>query len=171
MLGSSQTSLFSPHLHVTRPLRKQRRREELLCRMDSCLRHFPELADRKVTVGVTRAAEGITVLDDFTVRFDLRRGIPSHYTIGHELTHLLQALRLVPLGEVQCDIWTLARGRLFIDEVPCYLEMPPPIRRNWRRYAGRVRYLCERAISERSTRRTYIQWLKQELAKLGGEQP
>jgi hypothetical protein len=84
---------------------------------------------------------------------------------------LLQALRLVPLGEVQCDIWTLARGRLFADELPCYLQMPPPIRRNWRRYAARVGYLCERAISERSTRRTYIQWLKQELVRLGGEQP
>ncbi len=169
MLETSQASLFSPRIHVTRPLRKQRRRDELMHRMDVCLRHFPELADHKVTVGVTRVAEGIAVFEDFTVRFNLRRGVPSHYTIGHELTHLLQALRLVPQGEVQCDIWTLARGRLFTDEQPCYLQLPSPIRRNWRRYSARVRYLCERAISERSTRRTYIQWLKQELAKLGAD--
>jgi hypothetical protein len=143
-----------------------------LQRVDVCLRHFPELAGQKVTVGVTRAADGIAVFEDLTVRFNLRRGVPSHYTIGHELIHLLQALRLVPHGEVQCDIWTLSRGRIFTDEIPCYLQLPVPIRRNWRRYAGRVRYLCERAISERGTRRTYIQWLKQELARLGAdEQP
>ena len=169
MLETSQASLFSPRVHVTRPMRKQRRGDDLLHRVDICLRHFPELADRRVTVGVTKVAEGIAVFDDFTVRFDLRRGVPSHYTIGHELTHLLQALRLVPYGEVQCDIWTLARGRLFGDEAPCYLQLSAPIRRNWRRYSSRVQYLCERAISERSTRRTYIHWLKQELAKLGAE--
>ena len=168
MLDSSQATLFPPRIHITRPLKKQRRRDELLVRMAACLRHFPELADRKVTVGVTRAAEGITVFEDFTVRFNLRQGVPSHYTIGHELTHLLQALRLVPQGEVQCDIWTLARGRLFTDELPCYLQMPPKIRRNWRRYSVRVGYLCQRAISERSTRRTYILWLKHELQRLAG---
>lgn len=166
MLETSQASLFTPRIHVTRPLRKQRRRDALMERMDVCLRHFPELADQKVTVGVTKVAEGIAVFEDLTVRFNLRRGVPSHYTIGHELTHLLQALRLVPYGEVQCDIWTLARGRLFADEIPCYLQLPVPMQRNWRRYAARVCYLCERAISERSTRRTYIQWLKQELARL-----
>jgi hypothetical protein len=170
MSDSSQDTLFSPRIHVTRPLKKERRGDELLRRIAVCLRHFPELDDHKVTVGVTRTAEGITVFEDFTVRFNLRRGVPSHYTIGHELTHLLQALRLVPQGEVQCDIWTLARGRLFTDELPCYLQMPLKIRRNWRRYSARVGYLCQRAISERSTRRTYILWLKQELAKLGSEQ-
>lgn len=167
MLEPSQAPLFAPRIHVTRPLRKKRRRDELMQRVDACLCHFPELADRKVTIGITRVAEGITVFEDFTVRFNLRGGVPSHYTIGHELTHLLQALRLVPHGEVQCDIWTLARGRIFSDEAPCYLHLPEPIRRNWRRYSARVRYLCERAISERSTRRTYIHWLKQELARLG----
>ncbi len=119
-----------------------------------------------MTVGVTRAADGIAVLDDMTVRFDLRRGGPSYYTIGHELTHLLQALRRVPGGEVPCDIWTLARGRLFADEPPCYLPVPERLRRRWRRHAGKVAYLCARAISERPTRRTYMRWLQLQLAVL-----
>jgi hypothetical protein len=115
---------------------------------------------------VTRAADGIAVFEDMTVRFDLRRGGPSYYTIGHELTHLLQALKRVPFGEVQCDIWTLARGRLFLDEAPCYLPVPERLRRRWTRHAAGVSYLCRRAISERPTRRTYIRWLKQQLTEL-----
>ena len=39
--------------------------------------------------------------------------------------HLLQrpCLGIVPAGEMQCDIWTLARSELFLDEKPCYLEL------------------------------------------------
>jgi hypothetical protein len=130
------------------------------------LRYFPELHGNRVTVGITRAADGIAVLEDMTVRFDLRRGGPTYYTIGHELTHLLQALRRVPAGEVQCDIWTLARGRLFLDEAPCYLPVPKGLRRHWGRHAAGVSYLCARAISERPTRRMYIRWLKGQLDRM-----
>lgn len=162
-----QGHLFEPLIHVTRPARKHRRSTELIDRVERALRYFPELHGNKVTVGVTRSADGIAVLEDMTVRFDLRRGAPSYYVIGHELTHLLQALGAVPMGEIQCDIWTLARGRLFLDEAPCYLPVPEELRRDWRRQRVTVSYLCGRAISERATRRQYIRWLQQQLGKLG----
>lgn len=42
-----------------------------------------------------------------------------HYIVGHELTHLLQESNQlsspIPRGEIQCDIWTIARDRLFLD--------------------------------------------------------
>jgi hypothetical protein len=158
-----QALLFAPELHLTRPARAHRRCSELTARVGRALGYFPELDGHRVTVGVTRAADGIAVFEDMTVRFDLRRAAPSYYTIGHELTHLLQALRCVPAGEVQCDIWTLARSRLFHDEPPCYLPLPAELRRGWRRHAPTVGYLCRRAINERATRRTYIRWLVAQL--------
>lgn len=162
-----QATLFEPHVHVTRPARRHRAATRLIARVERALRHFPELHGNRITVGVTRSADGIAVFEEMTVRFDLRRGGPTYYCIGHELTHLLQALRAVPMGEVQCDIWTLARGRLFLDEPPCYLPLPPALRRDWRRQRGKVSYLCGRAINERATRRQYIRWLKQQLELLG----
>ena len=163
-----QRALFKPHVHLTRPLKAHRRGAELCTRVDRALRYFPELERSRITVGVTRIADGVAILEDMTVRFDLRRRLPSYYTIGHELTHLLQALRLVPGGEVQCDIWTLARGRLFLDETPCYLPLPDELQGKWRHYAPCVGYLCGRAISERATRRYYIRWLNQQLELLSG---
>jgi len=164
--NASQGLLFEPRVHITRPASRHRRSAELRRRVQRALQHFPELHDSKLTVGVTRSADGIAVFEDMTVRFDLRRGGPTYYCIGHELTHLLQALKLVPMGEVQCDIWTMARGRLFLDEAPYYLPLPEELRRHWNRYRLRVSYLCARAISERPTRRQYIRWLKQQLAEL-----
>ena len=166
----AQGLLFAPRLHITRPLQQHRRVEAVVGRVRRALRYYPELDDRKITVGVTRVADGIAVLEDMTVRFDVRRRPPTYYTIGHELTHLLQALRRVPEGEIQCDIWTVSRGRLFLDEAPCYLPLPDQIRKQWRRYALRVRYLCERAISERGQRRYYIRWLQDRLEELAGRE-
>lgn len=164
--SGAQGGLFAPVIHMTRPAREHRHSAVLAGRVGRALQRFPELHDSRVTVGVTRCADGIAVFEDMTVRFDLRRGGPTYYCIGHELTHLLQALRAVPQGEVQCDIWTLARGRLFLDEAPCYLPLPPAVRRDWRRQRNRVSYLCARAISERPMRRQYIRWLKGRLVEL-----
>jgi hypothetical protein len=165
--ASLQGGLFEPRVHVTRPAQRHRRAAQLRERVQRALRHFPELHGHQITVGVTRSADGIAVFDDMTVRFNLRRDGPTYYCIGHELTHLLQALKAVPMGEVQCDIWTLARGPLFLDEPPCYLPLPPALRRAWKRHRSRVSYLCARAINERATRRQYIRWLKQQLAACG----
>jgi hypothetical protein len=52
----------------------------------------------------------------------------EYFTIAHELTHLLQARRLVPLGERACDLWALARSPLLIDCAPSYLRLPRRLR-------------------------------------------
>ena len=161
-----QLPLFGARVRPTRPLLAHPRHPGLLRRLRVCLSLFPELQDHRLTVGITRVADGIAELDTLTIRFDLRRRLPTHYTIGHELTHLLQALEQVPGGEVQCDIWTLARDHLFLDEAPCYLPLPAIVAKRWTGFGPRVATLCARAIRVRRTRRTYIRWLKNELAQL-----
>jgi len=125
------------------------------------LREFPELDGTTVTIGYTKRHLGVAIRDDLTIRLNPHH--PSYNTIGHELMHLLQGRGKIPGGEVQCDIWTLARSPLFLDEAPAYLPLGTKIKTNWPRYAKRVRELCIAAIAERATRRQYIQWLKREL--------
>ena len=57
---------------------------------------------------------------------------------------------------MQCDLWTLARSELFLDEKPCYLEVACG-KREWPRHAHAVR---------RRDRR-YIVWLKNQLRLTG----
>lgn len=150
-------------LILTSPLREALT-PELTGKIRRAFQEFPELANRRVVVGITRKQwlDGYAVGEDFCVRLNIKRrtGI-SYFTIGHELTHLLQTpgLGVVPDGEVQCDIWTLARSDLFLDERPSYLEVPCTDE-DWRHHARRVRGLCERAIEVRRTNRRYIVWLK-----------
>lgn len=165
-MSDLQPSLFDAHIRATRPLRQHRRAPALLERVRECLHRFPELQGREIAVGITRSADGIAVWDDMTIRFDLRRRVPTRYVVAHELTHLLQALRHVPQGEVQCDVWTLARHPSFRDEVPCYLPLPDTLSRDWPRMADRVGDLCRRAIEVRPRHRTYLRWLGARLEEL-----
>jgi len=72
----------------------------------------------------------------------------------------------VPHGEVQCDVWTLARSPLFRDEEPCYLPVPPRLREHWTEWAPRVAALCAEAIAIRPRHRTYLRWLDLRLKEL-----
>jgi hypothetical protein len=96
-----------------------------------------------------------------------RRTGVSYFTVGHEFTHLLQkpGLGIVPDGEVQCDIWTLARSELFLDEMPSYLEVLPCTDETWEHHATLVRELCIRAIEVRRSNRRYIVWLRKMLQR------
>lgn len=137
---------------------------ELGRKIEHAYSKFPELRDRRVIVGITkkRGLDGYAVGEDFCIRLNVnRRTGLSHFTIGHELTHLLQkpGLGTVPDGEVQCDIWTLARSELFLDEMPGYLEIPCP-EESWRDHARHVRELCIQAIEVRRANRRYIVWLR-----------
>jgi hypothetical protein len=69
----------------------------------------------------------------------------------------------VPEGEVQCDIWTLARSQLFLDEMPGYLDVHPVTEKEWSRHAAKVHQLCRRALEVRQSNRRYIVWLKNSL--------
>lgn len=135
------------------------------CRIGRALDEFPELGDRTITVGLTSAKgiEGLAWPKEMFVRLNVRRRL-SYFTIGHELTHLLQrpGLGIVPAGEVQCDIWTLARSELFLDAKPSYLEVACRSR-EWPRHAVAVRQLCQQAVQVRPQNRRYILWLRSQL--------
>lgn len=129
---------------------------------------FPELSGRQIVVGITkkRWLDGYAIGEEFCIRLNVnRRTQTSCFTIGHELTHLLQkpGLGIVPDGEVQCDIWTLARSELFLDEIPTYLDVHPCTEESWRHHAKAVREFCIRAIEVRRSNRRYIVWLKNTL--------
>jgi hypothetical protein len=149
---------------------------------------FPELKDTSVTVGYTRTKAGVALIPlEAHVPLHIRlqvRGL-SYNTIGHELTHLVQGVSRFPSvsggvlreplpgGEIQCDIWTLARGELFCDEAPVYIKLPGIVRDHWTDYAKAVRCLCIAAIQKRTTHRTYIRWLESQIRCLSttGEPP
>lgn len=143
-------------------------------RLERSLAEFPELAGLKITVGRTTSADGTASARSMTIRLNVRRRqLVSYFTIGHELTHLLQSggLRLVPAGEVQCDVWTLARSELFLDDPPTYLCHQLWTRSNWLRHARRVRELCIEAISVRRTDRRYLRWLNDALEQHAAARP
>jgi hypothetical protein len=146
---------------------------ELIRRLETALGLFPELGDGPVTVGMTanRRLDGLALPCERIIRLNpLRRRTVTYFTIGHELIHLLQppGLALIPGGEVQCDIWTLARDELFLDEKPSYLQVSCD-GRSWRRHARAVQRLCRRAIDERCRNRRYIVWLKRQLGDYFGQ--
>jgi hypothetical protein len=153
-------------VQLTGPMQKEMT-PELMLRIDQALREFPELLDRKVTVGLVRSDNyhGNAEAQNMIIRLNTRRRSgTSYFTIGHELTHLLQSpgLRIVPDGEVQCDIFTLARSPLFTDDMPTYLGLPCS-NSTWKHYVDGVRHLCIQAVEVRKTRRTYISWLNEAL--------
>jgi hypothetical protein len=139
---------------------------ELMHRIEHALGEFPELSDYSLTVGVNHSDDlhGSADSRNMTIRLNPRlKGGVTYATIGHELTHLLQkpGLGIVPYGEEQCDIWTLARSDLFLDDVPFYLCADLWKKRTWPNYAITVRSLCVQAIQVRQTNRRYKAWLEE----------
>ena len=161
--------------------RLTRRAQEMIA---CSLPHFPELNGRTITVGYTRKHLGSASIifrggkiARLIIRLKVRK--LTYQTIGHELTHLVQALvrrdrphidsidlPKIPYGEKPCDIWTLARHEIFCDDPPTYIKMPRIMRERWLDYAEPVRRLCIAAIEQRITHRFYIQWLEAEVGKL-----
>lgn len=166
------------------PLMKKRLTRRTQTMIQRSLTHFPELEGKTITVGYTRTHLGSAVLSyrrDSEPRLIIRLKVRklTYQTIGHELTHLVQGLgrsdrnavasfhsESIPSGEKQCDIWTLARARLFCDDAPTYLRLPRFMRERWPDYAEEVRKLCVAAIQKRSSFRLYIRWLESEIRKL-----
>jgi len=87
---------------------------------------FPELESITIRVGLAqkRGVLGWGSLDPERPGIWVRPRRLDYFTIAHELTHLLQALNLVPRGERACDLWALARSPLVIDTAPGYLRLP-----------------------------------------------
>ena len=174
-------------IRLTAPM-KQRLTGRTLAMVQRSLDYFPELREQSITVGYTRKYLGsATVIyrkgavANLIIRLRVRK--VTYQTIGHELTHLIQALAFgdrsgkrssipgrIPSGEKQCDIWTLAREPLFCDDAPTYIKMPRIVRDHWPDYAEAVRDLCISAIEKRHTQRQYIRWLEDQIAKLPAAQ-
>ena len=166
------------------PQMKQRLTRRTLEMVQRSLGYFPELKDAAITIGYTRKHLGSATviyrkgeLHRLIIRLRVRK--VTYHTIGHELTHLVQGLAYgerfgtrsadpdrIPTGETQCDIWTLARDPLFLDDPPTYIKMPRIMRERWPDYADSVRELCIAAIDKRHTQRQYIRWLEQEIRRL-----
>ncbi len=129
---------------------------------------FPELQKRRIACGLLRDrgwVEGTAIGWTSPPVFRLRPGV-SHYTIAHELTHLIQGDGSgIPHGEVACDIWTVHRLPVeLLDQRPCYLMKNS--KRDWDKHKGTIKMLCSKAIQIRKTRRTYIIWLHDQIEKL-----
>jgi hypothetical protein len=142
---------------------------ELMQRIHRSLQEFPELSGHTITVGLNRSSQlhGSAEARNMTIRLNPRlKGGVAYATIGHELTHLLQkpGLGIVPYGEEQCDIWTIARSELFLDDVPFYLCGDLWRKRTWKSHASVVRELCLEAIEIRKTNRRYKMWLEQAIS-------
>jgi hypothetical protein len=146
---------------------------DLMRRIERSLQEFPELSPHKITVGVNRSdnLHGSADSRNMTIRLNPRlKGGVTYATIGHELTHLLQkpGLGIVPYGEEQCDIWTIARSELFLDDVPFYLCAHLWKKKTWSNHATTVRSLCLEAIEVRKTNRQYKLWLERAIENYMG---
>jgi len=166
------------------PLLRKRLTPRAQAMIESSLAYFPELDGKSITVGYTRKHLGSAtvvyrkgIISQLVIRLKIRK--LSYQTIGHELTHLVQGLAggdrrsaspvrgaHIPSGEKQCDIWTLARDKIFCDDAPTYIRMPRVIRERWPAYAEAVRDLCIAAIEKRKSHRLYIRWLEAEIRRL-----
>ena len=71
--------------------------------------------------------------------------------------------KAIPTGEIACDVWTIARSDLFLDEPPGYLDVGRRVLLSWKLHRNRVRRLCIEAIEHRKVQRHYIRWLTAEL--------
>ncbi len=143
----------------TMQAKKTKRLESML---EASIKQFPELQAEAVSVGYTKRY-GEADVQRQLIRLNPRK--LSYYVIGHELTHLLQGMKealgehAIPNGEIACDIWTIARSELFLDEPPGYLDVGRRVLLDWKLHRDRVRSLCIQAIEKRKTHRTYIRWL------------
>lgn len=152
-------------IHLTAPMEKSMT-PELMHRIERTLQEFPELETQTLRVGLVMNSKvhGSADSGNMIIRLNMReRSGMTYFTIAHELTHLLQkpGLGTVPNGEVQCDIFTLARSSLFTDDMPTYLPGLRCKKRAWQHHAAAVRDLCIKAIDIRKVRRSYIVWLGQ----------
>jgi hypothetical protein len=131
---------------------------------------FPELDGVTIRVGLVRKRNvlGWGSLSPNQPGIWVRPRRLATLVIAHELTHLLQARRLVPHGERACDLWALARSPLLVDTPPCYLRLPAELRRQrvlQPREAGLLHRLAREALEARAAgRRGYLQRFERHLA-------
>ncbi len=131
---------------------------------------FPEMNGWTIRVGLVkkRGVLGWGSLDPERPGIWIRPRRLELFTIGHEMTHLLQARDMVPRGERQCDLWTLARSPLLIDSLPSYLKMPRTHQREvGSDLAAALHRLARAALEARAAgERAYLKRFEREAAGL-----
>ena len=161
----------------TTPFRKrtsQEFRDDIFKKSQMVLPLFPELKGDKFKIGLTTSlgtvARAYTRLapDQIKIGINPINKTISYFTLGHELTHFVQHISDIPSGEKTCDIWTIARNELFLDETPSYLKIPLFIHDNWNKYANAIRELCIKSIKYRNEhpRAHYIVRLEKQIHEL-----
>lgn len=134
-----------------------------------CLKEFPELHPKTIkfsyTKGFARAMTLKATETTYNIGYNPEKPL-YYYVLGHELMHFAQVFSEIPHGEKSCDVYTLARSELFLDNPPCYIDLPAEIENYWDNYAKDVRNLCIDAIEIRKTNRQYIKWVVKEIKKL-----
>lgn len=119
-----------PRWSFSRLVLRSPHRERIVTRIEFVRRFFPEIDGCTVRVGLAlkRGVLGWGSLDPERPGIWIRPRRLEYFTIAHEMTHLLQARKLVPRGERACDLWALARSPLLIDAAPGYLKLPRVLR-------------------------------------------
>lgn len=159
-----------PRWSLSRLVQRSPHRDRILERVEFVRRFFPELDGRTVRLGLARkpGVLGWGSLDPDQPGIWVRPRRLDHFTVAHEFTHLLQARRLVPSGERQCDLYALARSPLLNDMPPGYLRLPRALRACRRLTVAQSAYLCEaarRAIAAREAgERRYLRRFEDEVA-------
>jgi hypothetical protein len=125
---------------------------------------FPELAGIELKVGLTKSYLGTATRGDNKINLNPRN--LSYNTIGHELMHLVQGVGDIPQGEKSCDVFTIARGSLFLDRPPTYIRIPKRIKDNWEKYRGEIHRLCVESLELRKKRKKYMVWLERQIKKI-----
>jgi hypothetical protein len=100
--------------------------EELGGRIKRVLQGIPELESLELSLTVERISKKITRLYAEAFIQPMPIGIlrvksdVPHFTLGHELTHLLQQAKKIPDGEFENDVFVLSKSLLFSDSIPVY---------------------------------------------------
>jgi hypothetical protein len=161
----------APRWTFSRLIRDSPHQSRIVERLDYVRRFFPELDGVTVHVGraLRRDVLGWGSMDPERPGIWVRPRRLDYFTIAHELTHLLQARRLVPTGERACDLWALARSPLVIDALPGYLKLPRAVRGGRRPeppLASTLHRLACAAIARRDAGdRRYLAGFERELAE------
>ncbi len=119
-----------PRWTFSRLVQRSPHRLRIIERLEFVRRFFPELKGCTIHVGLAqkRGVLGWGSLDPERPGVWVRPRRLDYFTIAHEFTHLLQARKLVPMGERSCDVYALARSPLVIDRAPGYLKLPRRLR-------------------------------------------
>ena len=163
-----------PRWSLSRLVLRSPHRERILTRLEFVRRFFPELDRRTVHVGLAkkRGVLGWGSLDPDRPGLWVRPRRLAYLTVAHEFTHLLQARRLVPLGERPCDLWALARSPALIDCAPGYLALPRGLSSKRRLAPRDARLLHDAALRAIAARdhgaRRYILGFEREVARAFG---